>query len=94
MALRIDCASALSCPAMSKAVPWSGEVRTFDSPAVKFTPSGGGPPLGVVHGQDAVVAGVAAPGEKPVGRKGAERQDPLSVGFDDGGLDDLLFLGA
>ena len=25
---------------MSKAVPWSGEVRTAESPAVKFTPSG------------------------------------------------------
>ena len=54
----------------------------------------GGQPLVVVHGQDAVVAGVAASGEKPVGRKGAERQDALSVGFDDGGLDDLLFFGA
>ena len=39
MAARIERGSAWSRPAISKAVPWSGEVRTTLSPAVKLTPS-------------------------------------------------------
>ena len=31
--------SALPVPAMSKAVPWSGEVRMIGKPNVTFTPS-------------------------------------------------------
>ena len=38
-AARNEEASALFFPAISNAVPWSGEVRTIGSPAVKFTPS-------------------------------------------------------
>ncbi len=37
MASIIDEASALPCPAMSSAVPWSGEVRGNGSPSVTFT---------------------------------------------------------
>lgn len=77
-------------------MPWSGDVRTLASPAVKFTPSGERlerrQPLVVVHGQDAVVLGVSAPGEQPVGRKGAECQHALPECLDDGRADDLLFL--
>ena len=46
----------------------------------------------MVHGQDAVVLGVSAPGEQPVGRKGAECQHALPECLDDGRADDLLFL--
>ena len=34
-----ELSSAIPLPAISKAVPWSGEVLTLDRPAVKFTPS-------------------------------------------------------
>ena len=34
----MDDASARPVPAMSKAVPWSGEVRTKGSPSVTLTP--------------------------------------------------------
>ena len=33
-----DSGSASPFPAIAKAVPWSGEVRTTDKPAVKLTP--------------------------------------------------------
>ena len=84
---------------MSNAVPWSGEVRTAESPAVKFTPSGesvlkGREPLIVVHGQNAVVFGVSAAGEEPVGRKGPEGQHAFAECLDDGRFDDLLLLAA
>ena len=39
MACRNEFSSASPFPAMSKAVPWSGDVRMMGSPAVKFTPS-------------------------------------------------------
>jgi tetratricopeptide (TPR) repeat protein len=35
----IACSLALPLPAISKAVPWSGEVRTIGRPSVTFTPS-------------------------------------------------------
>ncbi len=36
-AIRLD-GSAMPCPAMSNAVPWSGEVRTIGRPSVTLTP--------------------------------------------------------
>ena len=48
--------------------------------------------LVVVHGQDAVVLGVSASGEKPVGGKRPESQHALAERLDDGRADDLLLL--
>ena len=48
----------------------------------------------MVHGQDAVVFGVSAAGEKSVGRERPEGQHALAERLDDGRLDDLLLLAA
>ena len=48
----------------------------------------------MVHGQNAVVAGVSPSGEEPVGGEGAEGQHAGLVGLDDRRADDLLLLAA
>ena len=48
----------------------------------------------MVHGQDAVVLGVSAPGEKPVGGKRPEGQHAFRKRLDNGRADDLLLLAS
>ena len=71
------CCAALSCPAMSKAVPWSTEVRMIGSPRVTLTAVVDGEQLDrdvalvVVHGDHEVVAAGAGGREDGVGRQRA-----------------------
>jgi hypothetical protein len=81
---------------MSYPVPWSGEVRTNGSPAVKFTPSFHGERLErseslvVIHGEHAVKVLVLLIAEKSVGRIRTEAHDiVLLVSLSDGRRDDI-----
>ena len=79
-AIRLD-GSAIPRPAMSKAVPWSGEVRTKGRPRVTLTAGVEGQRLDrdqrlvVVHGHDDVVARTRRLVEQRVGRVRAGHRD-------------------
>ena len=92
--------SALPVPAMSNAVPWSGEVRTKASPSVTLTPSVEGQRLDrdqrlvVIHAQHRVVGRPRRRMEHGVGGQGPARRDALGLQRRDRRAHDALVLVA
>ena len=98
-AIRLD-GLARPLPAMSKAVPWSGEVRMNGSPSVTLTASSKAMRLDrdqrliVIHADRAVIGLARGVVEHGVGRQRSADLDALAAQDFDGGRHDGLVLGA